>query len=487
MGFLLVHDLGTSSAKAALFDTDGKLVRSNSVAYATYRPAPGLAEQDPADWERAFCENNRILLNGIDQKQVLACGIDGTQPTCICLDENGRALRKAIIWQDNRAVEEAKLVAATLKPKLLEQIGVVSPSRGICALMWVRKHEPEVFEQTARFCCSNSNYLLSRLTGKVMCDHDSAFSMATANRKTGWLYEITDAMNLSRSLLPELHQSPEVVGAVSAEAAKEFCLPEGLKLVILPSDGMCGNVALNLRKPGQCSLIAGTSGGMSAVGVDGDFIRTRGTSSTGASMEWMKHTFCFEERREAEATGRDVFDLICEKVASAPIGCHGAMFLPYLGGERGKRENEEARGSFTGLSLATTREDMMRAVVEGNGLNLNLYLEGYHKAGVWPASAIFTGGLSKSPVIRQIFADITGLELITLKNASYVCCMGAAVLTGMAIGLYQDEEAAELFKQQGTITRPIPENVKEYRKLVPLFDEVYEAQLLLYSKMNYDF
>ncbi|MFR7473512.1 MAG: xylulokinase [Christensenellales bacterium] len=177
------------------------------------------------------------------------------------------------------------------------------------------------------------------------------------------------------------------------------------------------------------------------------------------------------------------YDIIDEELAEAPIGSHGVMFHPYLAGERKPRNNPRAKGSFVGITLTTTRQDIMRSVIEGIGLNINLILQEARDRGYVVDRMPIVGGLGKSEIVKQIFADIMNIELITYEYMDEAATVGAAVLGGMALGLYEDESAVHKFMKVTSVTKPIAENHAAYQKIMPLFEDVYNAMVPLYEKM----
>jgi xylulokinase len=247
-------------------------------------------------------------------------------------------------------------------------------------------------------------------------------------------------------------------------------------------DTPCTNIGAGMLREGDAYLYGGTSAGILAKGPDGRRIGGQ-TSASGASFTWLINTICTFEQKLAEETGRSVYDIIGEEIESAPVGSHGILFHPYLAGERAPRNNPRAKGSFVGISLTSTREDLIRSVVEGIGLNVNLILQNVRDQGYEITKMPVVGGMGKSAVIRQIFADIMNVELVTFEYMDEAATVGVAVLGGIALGLFEDETAVEKFMKVASVTYPNLENHEKYRKIMPLFEKVYEAQVPLYDQM----
>ena len=234
--------------------------------------------------------------------------------------------------------------------------------------------------------------------------------------------------------------------------------------------------------PGCGYMNGGTSAGVLVMNEKGG--KSGGqTISSGSSLSWLKNVICLHEQEVARQTGQDIYDLIAEEAMKSPIGSNGVMFHPYLAGERAPRNNPRAKGSFVGITLTTTRQDIMRAVIEGIGLNVNVILQGLRNQGYELKRMPIVGGMGKGKITRQIFADIMNVEFVVYEHIDEAATAGVAVLGGIALGLYEDETAVEKFMRPIEIVKPNLENHEQYKKLMPLFEDVYNAQVPVYEKM----
>ncbi len=480
MKYILAHDFGTSSDKASLFTTEGKFVKTKTVGYKTHYSNGTWAEQNPDDWWNAFCQSTKELVEGVNVEDILCVAFDGTYPNCLCVDKDCNPLYPAIIWQDARSSEECDELTALLPKKYTEGYpnGKMKSDRTLPKLMWVKKHYPEVFEKTYKVLPTLHSYIIMKLTGKAVCDMSCAGSTAFMNpEKTAYSKELLDLTGIPESILPEVHKRTDVVGEIPAEMVSVCGLAAGTKLVCGTGDTGCTSIGAGLIKPGDVYFSGGTSAGI-VVNPDPtkkESLKGLLTASSGSSLSWLKNTICVPEQMEAKETGRDVYDIINEKVAAAPVGSNGVMFHPYLAGEREPRNNPKAKGSFVGISLTTTREDMMRSVIEGIGFNIGVILDRVRAAGYKADSLLIVGGLGKGEVTRQIFADIMNVELRALKYMDEAATVGCAVLGGIALGIYEDETAVEKFMEISGVTKPNPENVKKYAKYKPIFEKIYQG------------
>ncbi len=477
--YILAHDFGTSGDKASLFTTEGKFVKTKTVGYKTHYSNGNWAEQDPEDWWKAFCSSTTELMEGIDKEQVLCVAFDGTFPNCLCVDKEGKPLYPAIIWQDARSYKECDEIYGKISDKYKAMSwmpGKLSADRTLPKLLWMKRNLPQVFEKTYKVFPSIPDYIVMKLTGNTVCDYGngaSTFMMEPDN--SDWSDYLLDMFGIPRSMMPDLKKMTDIVGEVPEKFSAECGLAAGTKLVIGTGDTGCTSIGAGLLKPGDAYMNGGTSAGIIVKPFPG-MKRVGGlTASSGSSFSWLKNNICTSEQRLAEETGKDVYDVINEEIKKAPVGSNGVLFHPYLAGERAPRNNPRAKGSFTGISLTSTRQDIMRSVIEGIGYNINVILQEVRDAGYQIDSLLIVGGLGKGDITRQIFADIMNVELRTLKYMDETATVGCAVLGGIALGLYEDTTAVSKFMEISAVTKPNLENHEKYKKFMPLFEKVYEG------------
>ncbi|MGI6664770.1 MAG: xylulokinase [Christensenellaceae bacterium] len=484
--YIIAHDLGTSGDKVSLFTTEGKFVKTKTVGYQTNYSNGNWAEQNPDDWWNAFCTSTKELLEGIDNKQVLCVAFGGTFPNCLCVDKEGNALYPAMIWQDARATEEAEEVAKALPKELIESAWgyKMLAYETLTRLLWLRKNRPEVYENTYKVFVGAQDYIIMKLTGNAVTEKGYCVISGFMNvEHTDWSDEVLDTMGIPRSMMPELKNRTDIVGEIQAGFEELTGLAPGTKIVMGCGDTGCTSIGAGLLNEGDAYMNGGTSAGIIVKARPGDGDVGGLTASSGSSLSWLKNTICRMEQMVADESGRDVYDIINEEIAKAPIGSSGVLFHPYLAGERAPRNNAKLKGSFVGISLTTTREDIMRSVIEGIGLNINVILQRAISKGYPIESLLIVGGLGKGEVVRQIFADIMNVELRTLKYMDETATVGAAVLGGIALGIYEDERAVGKFMEISATTYPNKENHEKYKEIMPWFERVFEALEPVYNEM----
>ena len=504
MKYLLAHDLGTTGDKATVFSEDGKLIASTTKSYPVYYGNTGEAEQDPEEWWEVVCDTTRQLLHSVDKKAIAAVSFSGQMMGCTCVDKNGKLLRRSIIWADIRSVEEKKELEAKYGGEAFfrKTCYGINPSYSITKLMWVKKHEPEVYKNTFKtLCCKD--YIAYKLTGKFNTDHtDADLTLAYNLEGRKWAYDIMDAAGVDAEKFPEIIRSDEVVGEVTGKAAAECGLQAGTPVVMGCGDGPAGRVGCGIIKPGRTFTYAGTSA-WTSVGVDKPIFDSRkriftnvnpdpeyctssGTMQAfGASINWMRDNLCGKEKAESLRTGENIFSYINENASKSPVGSNGLLFLPYLMGERAPHWNPKAKGTFVGLTMKHTTADMQRAVLEGVCMNLGLIYnierengarsEGLHKA---------IGGCVNSPIVAQSLADIYNTEIALTDMSDMATSMGAAILAGVGVGIFPNQDMSDRFLKVTKIIEPNPKNVEVFRQLLPVYLETYEKLIDVFERLN---
>ncbi len=499
--YLLAHDLGTSGNKATLFSTEGKLIKSIVRAYDVYYFNNNWAEQDPEDWWLAVCETTKEILKGIDKSQIAAISFSGQMMGCLCVDKNGRPLRKAIIWADQRAVKEAALLEESIGSKKYYKITGhrISPSYGLQKLMWIKHNEPEIYRNTYKVL-NAKDYIIFKLTGKFVTDYSDATGTCMLDLNTyQWSEEVIRSAGIDSDKLPKLHQSTSIIGGVSEDAAIVTELKTGTPVVCGGGDGVCATVGAGCIKEGSAYSIVGSSAWISMTAKQPIFDESMRTfnwahiipehvapcgtmQAAGVSYNWLKNEICTLETEAAKRLGISPYEVINNRIKKSRPGANGLIFLPYLLGERSPRWNPNARASFIGLTASHKREDLLRSVLEGVTMNLNIILDVF-KEYYNIKELIVIGGGAKGEVWRQIMADIYNLNILTPNYLEEATSMGAAVTGGVGVGIFKDFDVIEKFIEIKSIEKPVKENSAYYQKLMPVFDDSYNALVDVYEKL----
>lgn len=458
MKYLLGIDLGTSGTKTVLFDELGRARASATVEYPLHQPRNGWAEQDPADWWNATQRTVRSILaqSGISPSEVAGLGISGQMHGLVLLDEAGEVLRPSILWCDGRTQTQCDQITERVGRERLIQITANPALTGFTAgkILWVRENEPELWARV-RHILLPKDYVRYRLTGtyvQEISDASGTNLLDVPNRC--WSREIAEALELDMALLPPLVESSAVAGTVTAEAAAVTGLAAGTPVAGGAGDNMAAAIGTGVAESGKAFTTIGTSGVVFAhsdtvqidpegrvhtfcAAVPGAYAVMSCTLSAGLSLKWYRDTFCRAECEAAAQLGVDPYVLMNEQAAQSPIGANRLLFLPYLMGERSPILDSDARGAFIGLSAMHTRRDLLRAVMEGVMYSQRQNLDVLRGMQVVPDVMLACGGGAKSPFWRQMMADVFGMPVKTLQNTEGPA-LGAAILAGVAAGLYTD-------------------------------------------------
>jgi len=441
---ILALDVGTSGARVSAYDVDGLLLCRSGEFYTTYYDRPNWAEQNPTDWWRAANVALRSAVAGLDRgSKVRVIGLTGQCPTIAPFDAAGRPLRRGIIYQDNRATDEAEECRGLLGgPVGVHRITGQEPAAFYIApkMMWVRRHEPDVFEHT-HVWLQPRDFVAWNLTGTFATEwsHAGATMLFDVHARD-WADGVLAALELTRASLPPALAPWSVLGALCDEVAAICGLPAGIPVVIGGADSMCCAVGAGVVTSTQLSDMAGTSTCLNApvtspVGdarinnychvVPDRWCTDLGLNASGAAFEWFVRMLC--------GTATEGNYERCEAAARAsPPGANGAFFLPYIAD--GERFDPMLRGAFSGLSLRHESGDLARATLEGVAYAYRDCLALMAGGGVPITEIHSSGGGARVALWNQIKADITGVPVMSV--AADATSLGVALVAGVAVGLY---------------------------------------------------
>lgn len=501
MDYVIGIDIGTQSTKAVLADGDGAIVAQHASSYRPDTPKPLWAEQWPSVWFDAVCEciaacTREARAEGIDAGAIKALAISSLYGgSGIPVDEQMRPLHPCLIWMDRRATEQVEWVRRNVD---VERLGAITGNGvdsyyGFTKMLWLRDHAPEVWAQTRYFVPPNA-YVAFRLTGELAVDHSSAGNIGgvyDVARRT-WSDETLAMLGIARELMPQrLVESSEVVGGLLAEWADPLGLETGMLVVAGGVDAAIATLAAGVTRPGQHVAMIGTSmcWGYINQSVDAqhglvsmpyvvngrrDLYVFGGASCAGACVAWYRDQFCQAEIDAARGLAHgDPHRLLEAAAAQVPAGCDGALFLPYLMGERSPIWDPQASGAFIGLNLTHTRAHLYRAVLEGVALALQHNIEaGQRGASSLDERLIVVGGAAHSDLWMQIIADVTGYPVFTIEQ-EVEAAIGAALLAALGVGLVKEDVAARGWVTLREHARPDPSRRAVYARQFEVYKGLY--------------
>ncbi|MCO6452604.1 MAG: xylulokinase [Caldilineales bacterium] len=486
MTYLLGLDISTTGAKALLIDATGNVIASATTPLSLSTPRPLWSEQNPEDWWEGMQASIRQALTqtGIAAGDIAAIGMTGQMHGLVMLDAGGKVLRPAILWNDGRTSAQCDEIRARLGKERLIQITGNDALTGFTApkILWVAENEPDVYAQ-ARHILLPKDFIRFKLTGEYACDRAGGAGTLLFDLKTRtWSPEVLAALDIPAEWLPPTYEGPEITGRVSAAAAGSTGLAEGTPVVGGGGDQAAQAVGVGAVRPGIVALTLGTSGVVFAA-----------TQAPLVEPEGRLHAFChavpgrwhfmgvmlsaagsLQWYRDTIAPGES-FDTLTADAATAPPGSEGLLFLPYLSGERTPHPDPLARGAFVGLTLRHDRSHMTRSVLEGVAFGIKDSFTLIQNAGLGRIEQVrVSGGGAKSPLWRQIMADVLAAELVTI-NTTEGAAYGAALLAGVGAGLWPDVDAAcESSIQITGSTQPGPDS-EAYQQIYPHYQALYPA------------
>lgn len=496
MNYLIGIDVGTSAAKTVLFDDKGKTVASASWEYPMYQPHNGWAEQNPRDWAEAVLKTlGRVVAESkVSPESVKSIGLSGQMHGLVMLDEKGEPLRPSIIWCDQRTGEEVEDMLGIMPRERWIQITANPPLTGWTAakILWVKKHEQEVYEQ-CRHILLPKDYIRYVLTGVFATEVSDASGMQLLDVPGRcWSEEILEKLNIPRKWLGKVYESCQVTGYLLPDVAWAVGLTEKTCVVGGAGDNAAAAVGTGVVKDGTAFTTIGTSGVVFAhssrvtidpkgrvhtccCAVPGAWHVMGVTQGAGLSLKWMKDNFCQDYGDKAEREEADVYDLINEDVEKVPAGSDRLIYLPYLMGERTPHLDPDCRGVFFGLSALHTRAHLLRAVMEGVSYSLCDCNEILTEMGMKVDAMMACGGGGKSPVWRQMLADLYRCPVQTLRQTEGPA-LGAAILAGVGCGIYESvEKACEKMISPEKTCMPKEENAAVYEQYHKLYKKLYQS------------
>lgn len=431
-------DLGTSGVKAILLDEQGTVLASQTEKLTVSRPHPLWSEQDPEQWWQATDRAMKGLGQQHSLQGVKALGIAGQMHGATLLDKQQRVLRPAILWNDGRCAQECELLEAQVKTSRQITGNLMMPGFTAPKLLWVQRHEPEIFRQVDKVLLPK-DYLRLRMTGDFASDmSDAAGTMWMDVAKRDWSDEMLAACHLSRDNMPALYEGCDITGHLLPAVASAWNMP-AVPVVAGGGDNAAGAVGVGMADAGQAMLSLGTSGVYFAV--------SEGFLS---KPESAVHSFCHALPGRwhlmsvmlsaascldwaARLTGLTTVPALISAAESADNQADPIWFLPYLSGERTPHNNPQAKGVFFGLTHQHGPAELARAVLEGVGYALADGMDVVHACGVTPKSITLIGGGARSPWWRQMLADISGLQLDYRTGGDVGPALGAARLAQIAV------------------------------------------------------
>ncbi|MBE9915413.1 gluconokinase [Paenibacillus donghaensis] len=484
-------DIGTTSTKAVIFEENGKVVAKGSEGYPLHTPTSSIAEQDPDQIFAAVLHSVKQAMekSGTNPEQIMFVAFSSAMHSVIPVAPDGKPLMNCITWADNRsAAWTEKLKQDMNGHEIYLRTGTpVHPMSPLTKLLWLRHDKPEIFSKAGKFI-SIKEYVFAKLFNQYIIDYSIASATGMFNlEKLNWDEEALRVAGIGADKLSAPVPTTHGVTGLNPAFAEEMGLLSSTPFIVGASDGVLSNLGVNAIEPGIVAATIGTSGAIRTV-VDRPVTDPKGrifcyaltdklwviggpVNNGGMLFQWVRDEFAASEVETAKRLGIDSYDLLTRIAEQVDPGAGGLLFHPYLTGERAPLWNPDARGSFFGLTMHHRKEHMIRAVLEGVIFNMYTVLLAMEEIIGCPTKIHATGGFSRSPLWRQMMADIFDQEVIVPESYES-SCLGAVVLGLYALG--KTDSLGIVSDMVGSTHQhaPIKENARIYHRLLPIFIKI---------------
>lgn len=486
-------DLGTSAVKLLLMDGGGKIHNIVSKEYPLYFPHPGWSEQNPEDWWQAVLQGLRRLTEDCDTAQIVGIGCAGQMHGLVILDEKDEVIRPAILWNDGRTEKQVAYLNEIIGREQLSKWTANIAFAGFTApkLLWLKENEPESFAKIRKIMLPK-DYINYRLTGVHCTDYSDASGMLLLDvKRKSWSKEMLQLCEITEQQLPKLYDSSSVVGTLTRKAAEQLGLSQAVQVVAGAGDNAAAAIGTGTVGTGRCNISLGTSGTIfissgeefrvdqynalhSFAHADGGYHLMGCMLSAASCNQWLCERILHTDAYEAEQ----------KKIAEDALGMNHVYFLPYLMGERSPINDTDARGTLIGLTLDTSRADLVQAVLEGVAFAIRDSFEVAKSLGISITDSKICGGGAKSGIWKKILANVLGIELQSVSSEQGPG-LGGAMLAMVGCGAYQNvEEVCKKLVQISEIVRPDEQLTARYQKRYEQFRGIYPACRDLFKSLQ---
>lgn len=461
--YILGIDCSTSGTKACLWDLGGALIASGSSPHSIQRPYPGWSEQNPTWYDALIQAVHRLFTQTtIRPHQVSAIGITHQRHTFVPVDEDYHPLGPAILWNDVRCQAEIDLLATHIGKKALYQATGIPPGPwSLAKILWIQHHQPDLFAKVHKFLLVH-DYLVYQLTGELTTTESSASAMGCLDilHRRKWAESILTALEIPvEKFVPSIQPAGNLLGTVTPAAAKATGLSSGTPVIATAGDQVCGSLAVGLTNPHQVGVNSGTSLTFQTLSAEPAFDpdchyileisplgyyapETVVFSGVSDLLQWYRRGFAKAEERQAELTGKSIWEIIVDEAASIDPGCDGLMLFPFFQGVQAPYWSNDARGLLIGLTTTHTRHHIARAILEGLAYESRRQIELLESGtGTNIREILLYGGAAQNRLWCQTLANITGRRVKASTDIE-ASALGAAMCAAWGIGSFPTLELA---------------------------------------------
>jgi len=495
--YLYAFDIGTSGVKAGALTPDGELIGTTYREYGVSYPGPQWVEQSiPEMWEAQRLASRELIERiNMNPKDIAAVAVSSQRATFAPLDKDGRPLTNFIGWQDKRSIQQCERMKELIGAERYYRIAglPIEPTAAVSKIAWLREHAPDIFESARQFASTQNVHLAQLGVENAPCDlPDAAYMGLLDVDNCVWSDELLDLLEIPAEKMPPLAPSCQLAGQVSPDAARATGLAAGTPVVTAGGDLQCAGLGMGVAAPGYVSVGIGTGGGVLIYlekplrhpdmalnclphAIPGAWEMEGICLASGAAYKWYRDVLCDEERRTAAGLGIDPYDVLNEGASQATGGSGSLIVMPSMVGAGAPNWYPKARGAILGLTLATDKKTLTRAVLEGICLEIRWMLEAAQRLGTDIEEVRIWGGAAKSDLWNQIAADVYGVPaaVTAVPEAGLV---GAAICAGVGVGIYGDaQEGAQSMVRVERRCEPNPKLSAVYDEKFDIYKTVYKA------------
>ncbi len=504
MSHIIACDVGSQGLKAILCDESLSILFSCYEQYDIIYPKPGWAEQNPEDWINALIKSLRsIVLNtGIHKSRIRVIGIDCQVEGILPVDSRGKSLRNCIIWMDRRAVPQTKRIGQLIdQDELFKITGLNNDSYHVAPkILWIKDNEQDIFDKTAKFL-TPASYVLLRMTGEYATDYSNATTTMLCDiRKKSWDRKLFELMDISFDLMPKIVPATEIIGKVNKQFAEATGLDTETLVIAGCGDEHAATIGTGVTREGLVCDITGTAEPVCApsktvIYDKSRLVETHGHADpdkwllenpgfvSGGNLRWFRDQLSQSEKAVELFSGIDAYDILMKEAERVEAGSAGVIFLPMMMGAMTPEWNPRAKAAFFGLTLYHTREHLVRAILEASAFGLRDIVDSIETSGLKIDEIRICGGGSKSPLWRQIKADVTGKKVSIVSDGNDTC-FGAAILAAVAIGYFNSiDEAVEATIKVVDTLEPEKDRFEIYCDAYEKYREIFERLKPLFDKL----
>lgn len=494
--FILAHDTGTGGDKAVITNLQGKVIHSVYQDYGLSYPRPDWVEQDPDElWQTVAATSRRVIQeSGVAPAEILGVGISAQMFNTLAVDSECKPLAPMLSWLDLRSVNQAdRLMKADVAAKLFQYTGNIPTAKDVPPkILWLKEERPDIWERAAYlFDCKE--YLLYKLTGRVVTDWvgASAYFLFDPYQK-GWSTQACQLLGIPLEKLPPALPCAEIIGEVTEDAAKETGLLAGTPVVNGAGDVSAAQSGAGANRDGKAHLCIGTATwvGVSVPSFRNDpqkpfwglshihpkkWVIAGEMETGGGALMWFRDALCQEEAHLAKSQGVSTYEILGKLAAAVEPGSEKLIFLPWLSGERAPVLDHYARGGFVGISMGHTKGHFARAVMEGVAYHIRWICESLQRLGIHFETMNAIGGGCKSDLWPQIISDVSGYPLQIVEHPLEAGAMAAALTVAIGMGIYKTADELDDLIGIGKIVEPNRQRQPRYDQLYQAYREIYTA------------